>query len=130
MNDLQQFHSTANAFLTLVGMPEEEFEYNQDHFIIHVEDRFTVRLSVDESGVYLFEGDWLEGVSPDGMHGDWLMVNQICPGALQPVMALNESGNLTCWLRLSRDIGGANELVEAFDMLLGRMDQLTPQADA
>ncbi|HEY4317737.1 MAG TPA: hypothetical protein VGN04_09045 [Herbaspirillum sp.] len=130
MNDLQQFHSTANAFLALVGLPEEVFEHDQEQFNIRIEDRFTVRLSVEASGVYLFEGDWLEGVNPEGLHGDWLMANQICPGALQPVMALNENGKLTCWLRMSRDVGDANELVEGFDMLLGCMDQVTPGADA
>ena len=130
MNDLQQFHSTANAFLAAVGLPEEVFERNQDSFIINVESRFTVRMSIDGSGIYLLEGDWVDGLNPDGLHGDWLMANQICPGAIQPVLALNESGNLTCWLRMLGGVEDVNELVEAFDMLLGRMDQLTPNEQA
>ncbi|RXZ38327.1 hypothetical protein D9O50_01935 [Oxalobacteraceae bacterium CAVE-383] len=126
MKDLQHFHSTVNEFLALVNLPAERFEGSQDHLNIDVEGRFTVRIGMDASGILAMQGDWTDGLLPAGLHDDWLMANQICPGALQPVIALDDSGNPTCWLRLPQDMDAPDELLEAFDLLLGRMDQLTP----
>jgi hypothetical protein len=125
MTDLQQFHADANAFLQSLGLPAEIFAPQQDALGIEVDERFSVRFCVEPSGAYLFQGDWQDNVDPEGAHGDWLMANQICPGALQPVMALDDRGRLTCWMRLANSVA-TDELVEAFDMLVDRMDQLTP----
>jgi hypothetical protein len=127
MNDLQQFHRMANDLLKMVGLQEEIFKEAQDTVSIKVEDRFSIHFCMDESGSCFFLGDRLkaDGASTAGFHRDWLMANQISSGKLQPVTALNEAGELTCWVRLPQGICDAGELTEAFDVLVDRMDELT-----
>lgn len=127
MHDLQRFHEMANDLLRLIGLPEEVFAARQDAVSIAVEDRFSIHFCIDQSGSYFFLGDRLneDGRSTAGFHRQWLMANQIRCGALQPVTALNENGELSCWVRLPSGVGGADELIAAFDVLVERMDQLT-----
>jgi hypothetical protein len=127
MRDLQQFHAMANEFLQMVGLAAETFADDQDTLSIKVEERFSIHFCIDQSGSVFFLGDRLkdDGISTAGFHRDWLMANQISSGGLQPVTALNENGELTCWVRLPSGICEAGELVEAFDVLVERMDMLT-----
>jgi hypothetical protein len=132
MIDIKQFHGMANEFLQMVGLSAETFADDQDTISIKVEERFSIHFCVDQSGSCFFLGDRLKenGTSTAGFHREWLMANQISSGALHPVTALNEAGELTCWVRLPRGICEAGELVEAFDVLVDRMDQLTQPLDA
>jgi hypothetical protein len=132
MKDLTQFHAMANEFLQLLGLSPETYEDDQDAISIKVDDRFSIHFCVDQSGSCFFLGDRLkeDGVSTAGFHHDWLKANQIGSGGLQPITALNEAGELTCWLRLGSGVCEPGELVEAFDVLVERMDQLTQPLDA
>jgi hypothetical protein len=127
MKDLRQFHNMANAFFRRIGLSVEDFDADQDTISIKVEDRFSIHFCIDQSGSCFFLGDRLKegGVSTAGFHREWLLANQISSGALQPVTALNENAELTCWIRLPNGICETVELVSAFDVLVERMDSLT-----
>jgi hypothetical protein len=127
MKDLKQFHIMANGFLRQMGLSTEAFDHGQDTISIKVEERFSIHFCIDQSGSCFFLGDRLkeDGISTASFHREWLLANQISSGALQPVTALNENAELTCWIRLPNGICETAELITAFNVLVERMDDLT-----
>jgi len=132
MRNLVQFYIMANDLLNAIGLPVESFAAEQDTVSINVEERFAIHFCMDRSGSCFFLGDRLQpdGKSTASFHREWLMANQIRCGALQPVVALNGDGELSCWVRLPTGICPLPELLSAFDVLVAKMDELTHPAAA
>ncbi len=126
MHDLKSFHRLMTEFLEQIGFETPVLSATQEVMSIEIEARFTVHLCLIDQIYWSLVAE----IMPTDINRDaenyslWLQNNQVSTNEYQPVIALDSSNQLICWLRLPLHGCTQPQMIAAFDAILNTAYQL------
>lgn len=126
MQDFPKFHQLACDLIHHLGLDVPDIEASRDTFTMLIDEKYTVHLGLidDVSWFMLAELDNPEiSRNPERLRAA-MRLNQLTHEAGQPIVALDASGGVNCWVRLSLADGDLPTSLGALHGLLGTLDAM------
>ena len=126
MQNFTLFHQLVGEVLKHIGFEQPALTASQEIISIEIEALFTVNFGlIDQKSWFILAGIRPTDETMDAEHYPlWLRSNQIGDSELQPIVALDENNQLTCWLRLPLFGCDSTHALAAFDAVLGTAHNL------
>jgi hypothetical protein len=125
MTDLSRFHQHAVELLRHIGFTAERPPADQDVFSLSVDDAYALHLGILNEHSWFILVELPDPIGAAAPLAAWLRDNHLNDGVLQPVFSLDEQDRPCCYLRLPLEGHSLPDVLQAFDTMLDRADQLT-----